>query len=102
MNNDQLSTPMSNLCYCKTPLVRIEEIPGWTDRCYNCCLIKPDNDQYLYVCQNEQCLYKRMSGDEFWVCQSCYDDGNPSKDPPDGITFALNKLSHSISTISYV
>ena len=91
---------MSNLCYCKVPFTSVRRDPG--DRCRLCCQLTPDSDQLFYICSNKQCLYRRISNRQLWVCQSCYDDCNHPNEVNDEILFVFNKLSHSVDAISYV
>lgn len=61
---------LSTICYCQQPL--IEDISGSDLSRYKCRSCWESLSNSRFECTNESCIYKRISGQQFFVCSSCY------------------------------
>ena len=101
MVNDVVNPNM--MCYCQHLLW--ENTSESVQTQYHCRLCQKSLDNKRYDCDNESCIYKRISGLQFWICPSCYDQNadvilNYTEDEWKQIF--VSKLRSSISAISYM
>ena len=88
----------STLCYCESTLTKYEN-PGNGTICRDCIQSIPSDDQYLYLCLNENCMYKALSSATYLVCSECYRSLNVQSSKNH---LMLAKFSHSLDRISLV
>ena len=69
--NDSLSLNM--ICYCQQLLSECDSKTVQSK--YHCRLCQKSLGYKSYDCNNESCIYKRVSGLQFWICPSCYAGG---------------------------
>ena len=69
MVNDVVNPNM--MCYCQHLLW--ENNSEFARREDHCRLCQKSLDNQRYDCDNESCIYKRISGLQFWICPSCYE-----------------------------
>ena len=94
------SLKINMICYCQQLLSEdSKSIPSGA----LCCLCKKAMGYKSYDCNNESCIYKRLSGLGFWICSSCFEQGayitlNHTEDEWKEIF--VSKLRSSISAMS--
>ena len=91
----------NQLCYCAHPLKHDAEVPD--SRCCNCCKeISPESEEAIYTCFDQNCIYRKLVGGHYYVCQDCYEEDDAKKDLNENnkMEFILNKFICSINSIS--
>ena len=59
------------MCYCQHLLSEYNSESAQSQD--HCRLCQKSLDNKRYDCDNESCIYKRISGLQFWICPSCYE-----------------------------
>ena len=66
------NVPIGTICYCRQPLSKVHH--GSSNfsniRCSSCCAFLLGNVNFY--CKNKECLYRRIKGDIFIICATCY------------------------------
>ena len=99
----QNALKLNMICYCQQPLSEVSNESVSIG--YHCRLCQKSIRYKSYDCKNGSCIYKRISGLQFWICPSCYVDGayittlNYTDEEWKQIFVA--KLKSSISVMSY-
>ena len=94
---------LNMICYCQQPLaeVRNETV---SSSCH-CRLCQKLIIYKSYDCNNGSCIYKRISGLQFWICPSCYVDGayitTLNYSDEEWKQIFVTKLRSSITAMSY-
>ena len=98
---------MNTLCYCQSQLTQYQN-PRDNRICINCVNPISDDDQYLYPCFNQQCIYQSISTQPYIICSECYTntdvdektESSSSSSSSNG--FIFNKFVSSLNKISLV
>ena len=98
-NTVQLNT----ICYCHQPLEKYISSKNLSN--FKCRLCWKPLDYSRFACQNRNCIHKRITKMQFWICPSCYqqDVHITFKDTDEGRKLVfVSKLKSHINTISFV
>ena len=105
-----LQLPMSEMCYCKSPLYRcrfkrsFNEVNDW--RCSSCFAIQCG--RAAYKCIAGDCSFKRISSSMYRVCPSCFecpsehDSSYETEEKEDAVeaTYIYRQINRQIAVIS--
>ena len=61
-------------CYCKSPLSKYNNPGGST--CRDCAISIANDDQHIYPCFNDQCFYRQISAQSYYICSQCYESAD--------------------------
>ena len=93
------------ICICQNILKQYNRV-SQGNSCRNCWRsISPDHGESRYRCSSSNCVYKRISGQVYYICDQCYHAPNiVNNDDNDMnlVEFVCDKVSSSINRISYV
>ena len=99
--------PMSQMCYCKSPLHRFSFKRSFSDwRCSSCFAIQ--SGRISFDCINGDCLFKHISSSVYRVCPSCFEfssdsdnsyDTEKKEDAVEG-TYLYRQINQRIAVIS--
>ena len=99
-----LAANINKICFCQRLLVKVDEMTGeWP--CRSCCDTQTDSAFYACLLDEQYCVYRKVSGDNFLVCAACYhlDDGPEAKEyeePSEEKTFLFRKTAVILNVIS--
>ena len=98
-----ITVQLSTICYCNQPL--IEGTSGQDLSEYKCRSCWKPLAYSSFDCNNKSCIYKRISGQQYVVCPSCYqqDVYITSDETDEGRKLAfVSKLRSEITSTSYI
>lgn len=107
MFENTVSMNMNQMCYCKTPLKRSFFKRPFNDWWCLSCFSK-QSGRVSFDCNNDQCVFKRLSGWSYYVCPTCFewtdinDNSDETEKREDGkeTTYIHRQINHSINMIS--
>ena len=93
------------ICYCQQPLSEYNSKSVQSK--YQCRLCQKSFGYRSYDCNNKSCIYKTVTAMQFWICPSCYEQGeyidiNLDFTEDEWKKIFVSKLKSDISAISYV
>ena len=72
MLDNAVPVSMNQMCYCKAPLERAKYKRSFDDWWCLSCFAK-QSGRVQFNCNNDQCLFKRLSGWSYIVCPTCFE-----------------------------
>ena len=93
----------TSICMCQKGLDKENNVYQG-DICQHCCrLLSPVDDDCVYICPRSDCIYKRTSTVNYYICTQCYntnDSTNNTNIETLQVQFICNKTLSSLNAIS--